>query len=144
MKKLIAVLLVTVISITDICASTAAINAKVESQFSAAFPGATQVNYKTIGSLITVKFILNNKSMEAFYNPSGEQVAVSKVIDYAHLPDESKKFISSNYQNYTVTEVIEMNHTEEGLTYYISMINGNQQLILTTDATGNVSVFKKW
>jgi hypothetical protein len=111
--------------------------------FKATYPGATQVHYKTIGELISVSFVLDSTSMQAFYNEAGEQVAVSRTISCEKLPLRAAITLAGNYNRYAVTEVIEMDHSTEGTSYYVSVENNSQKVILQVRVNGEVSVFKK-
>ena len=80
--------------------------------------------------------------MQAFYN-EGELVATSRAISYQQLPSRAVTTLQSKYSNYTTTEVIELDHNVEGSTYYVSLENNSQKVVVKVSTTGDVSVFKK-
>jgi len=141
MKKFI-IAAITVITLVS-AAFAADNNDKALNLFKAAYPGAEKVHYKTVGELVSISFVLDSTSMQAFYNAEGEQVAVSRVISYKNLPLRALTTLESKFGNYTATEVIEMDHSTEGTCYYVSLKSNNQKLIAQVSVGGEVSVFKK-
>lgn len=145
MKKFIIAAALTVVIAAN--ASAASLNTDksiISTAFTAAYPGATQVHYKTVGELYSITFDLNNAHMEAFYNAEGEKVAVSKVISFNTLSMKAQETIQNNYSQYVVTEVIEMNDLAEGATsYYVSMLNDTHKIIAKVSAFNEVTTFKK-
>lgn len=141
MKKFI-IAAFTVITLTA-SAFAADNNDKTLHLFKAAYPGATNVHYKTTSELVSISFVLDSTRMQAFYNNEGEQIAVSRVIDLQKLPLHAQTTISQKFNGYTTTEVIEMNHSTEGTAYYVSLVNNSQKVIVQVTVGGEVSVFKK-
>ncbi|GGH78002.1 opacity protein-like surface antigen [Filimonas zeae] len=141
MKKfIIAAITVITLATSAIAADT---NDKAMNLFKAAYPGAEKVHYKAVGELVSITFQLEGTSMQAFYNAEGEQVAVSRVIDYKKLPLRAVTTLENKFNGYTATEVIEMDHSTEGTSYYVSLVNDSQKVIAQVSMNGEVSVFKK-
>ncbi|BAV07557.1 hypothetical protein SAMN05421788_10991 [Filimonas lacunae] len=141
MKKfIIAAIAIIVFTANTFAADT---NDKTLSLFKAAYPNATHVHYKTLGDLVSIHFIADNTAMEAFYNTDGEQIAISKVISYQALPLKAINALQRKFSHYTTTEVIEMDHSTEGVFYYVSLVNNNQKVIAQVSLEGAVSIFKK-
>lgn len=141
MKKFITAV-ITVITLTA-SAFAADYNDKAISLFKAAYPGASNVHYKTVGELVSIRFQLDSTSMQAFYNLDGEQVAVSRAVNFQKLPMRAQRDIESRYNGYTATEVIEMEHSTEGTSYYVSLSASGRKVIVQVSLAGEVSVFKK-
>ncbi|MDR6340215.1 hypothetical protein HNQ91_003280 [Filimonas zeae] len=141
MKKFI-IAAITVITLAS-TAFAADNNDKATSLFKAAYPGATNVHYKTTGELVSISFVSDSTRMQAFYNTSGEQVAISREISTQSLPLRAQRYITEKFSDYTTKEVIEMDHSTEGTNYYVSLVNGNQKVIAQVSVGGEVSVFKK-
>lgn len=118
-------------------------NSKALSLLKAAYPGATQIHYKEMGELVSIRFVADSTQMEAFYNSDGEQVAISRTITLDKLPLRAGTELSKQFPGYTTTDVIEMNHSTEGTSYYVSLVNSKQHIIAQVSANGEVSVFKK-
>jgi hypothetical protein len=141
MKKFI-IAAITVITLAT-SAFAADTNDKAMNLFKAAYPGAEKVHYKTVGELVSISFVLDSTSMQAFYNAEGEQVAISRVISYDNLPQKATLTLESRFSGYTATEVIEMDHGADGISYYVSLLNNSQKVIAQVSVNGEVSVFKK-
>ena len=141
MKKFI-IAAITVIALAT-SAFAADTNEKTMNLFKAAYPGATNIQYKALRELVSVSFVLDSTSMQAFYNADGEQVAVSKVITYQQLPLRATITLENKFKGYTTAEVIEMDHSTEGVSYYVSLVNDSQKVIAQVSTSGEVSIFKK-
>ncbi|GGH77978.1 hypothetical protein HNQ91_003983 [Filimonas zeae] len=141
MKKFI-IAAITVITLAT-SAFAADTNDKTINLFKAAYPGAEKVHYKAVGELVSVSFVLDGTNMQAFYNTEGEQIAVSRVTDYKRLPLRATTTLENKFKGYTATEVIEMDHSTEGTSYYVSLVNDSQKVIAQVSVSGEVSVFKK-
>ncbi|BAV05608.1 hypothetical protein SAMN05421788_108247 [Filimonas lacunae] len=139
-KLLIATLLLMVVTATAFAAG----NAKVEAIFKIAYPGATHVHFKTVGELVSVSFDYEAHHMQAFYDAEGEQVAVSKHIDFNSLPMRGQATIKAKYPTHTTVEIIEMESQEEGVCFYVALLDGVEKTILRVSSSGReVTFFKK-
>ncbi|BAV04229.1 hypothetical protein SAMN05421788_10442 [Filimonas lacunae] len=144
MKKLIIAALLSITVATSTFATVINNESNIMALFTTAYPTATQVHYKTVGELISVTFILDKHSMQAFYNAEGDKVAESKVISITDLSKAAQENIYRSHPNSIVTEVVEMNAAQEGASgYYVSLVNETHKVILKVSASGEVSVFKK-
>lgn len=143
MKKLLIAALLTIVVAATASAGSLVENAKLEAVFKAAYPGATHVHYKTVGELVSVTFVLDNYSMQAFYNSDGEKIAVSRVMRFSNLPMRGQDAIHQRYENYAATEVIEMDSQEEGVCYYISLEKDSKKLTVRLSTAGDLTVFKR-
>lgn len=143
MKKLLATALFIVAMATAVSAAGLGGNSTVEALFKAAYPGATNVHFKTVGELVSVSFELNNHNMQAFYDTEGTKVAVSKNIDFTSLSMRGQNAVKQKYTNYTPVETIEMDSQEEGLCYYVSLLDGTQKIVVRVSPGGDVTFFKK-
>lgn len=141
MKKFIIAAIAAITLVTTAFAANN--NDKASSLFKAAYPDATNVHYKTTGELVSISFVLDSTRMQAFYNTSGEQVAISRAISIQNLPLRAQRYMADKFSGYTATEVIEIDHSIEGTNYYVSLVNNNQKVIAQVSVGGEVSVFKK-
>ena len=110
--------------------------------FAKMFANAKDVNVKTVGEYTEVKFSWNDEKIQAFYNTDGELVVTSRNIKLNQIPLPALKTISEKYTDYTTTEVIEFDHAEEGLSYYVGMENADKKIILKVSTDGEVSTYK--
>jgi len=143
MKKLLIAAVLTIVVAATASAGSFVENAKLEALFKAAYPGATDVHYKTAGELISISFMYDGHAMQAFYNDSCEKVAVSKAIVFSALPMRGQDAINSRYPGYTATEAVEMDSQMEGLCYYVSIKNDTKRLIVRLSPGGDLELFKR-
>ena len=122
---------------------TSANNTIAIKQLKAEFKDAANVTWSNTKTQLTeASFEWNGQKLHAFYNAEGDQVAVSREVNEDKLPLKAMQTIKSKYDGYKTTEAIEYNSAEEGLSYYVSLENGNKKIILNVSAEGSVSVFK--
>lgn len=142
MKKFI------IAAITIITLATSAlandVNDKTLNVFKAAYPAAENIHYKALGEMISISFVLEGTRMQAFYSADGEQIAASRIIGYKKLPLRSLTAIENKYKDYTASEVIEMDHSTEGVSYFVSLKKENEKVIVQVSLQGEVSVFKRY
>lgn len=143
MKKLFIAALLFIAAATANAATTND-NSRIAAFFKAAYPGATNVHYKTVEEMVSVSFVLEGAQMQAFYNKDGERLAISKVVELKSLPLKAQTAIGKKYADYAVTEVIEMDYATEGTSYYVSLLGDNQKVVIVRATTeGELSIFKK-
>lgn len=143
MKKLFITLVLFIAATVITHAANVNDNSRIAAFFKAAYPGATRVHYKTVEEMVSVSFVLDGTQMQAFYNNEGERLAISKVVDVKSLPLKAQTNIGKKYADYTVTEVIEMQYASEDASWYVSVVNDNQKIILHISAEGVLSIFTK-
>ena len=51
--------------------------------------------------------------------------------------------VKKAYPGYNVTEAIEFDHTDTGLSYYLTVVSGQKGYVLEVGANGTISVFQK-
>jgi hypothetical protein len=158
MKRLyIAVILLTSISLTSFAGGPAgAIAGKNKTKhvnnapsfvgienFNRTFPQAVITEYKSKGDLTEVNFMWNGLQLMAFYSTEGELVATSRTIELTTLPVTAQLRLKADYSDYIPRQVIEFDATENGTSYYVSVVNVKTTLLLHVTADGMISVFKK-
>ncbi len=142
MKKFFTTALLTVALISGAFAAKN-INSKAESKFQASFPGAQHVAMSNSNDHTTISFSWNGQDMKAFYDNEGNELAVSRNIQLASLPARAQKTIQNKYSDYTATEAIEFDHTQDGISYFVSLQNDSNKIILQISSQGEINVFKK-
>jgi hypothetical protein len=106
------------------------------------FKDVKNVTWSKQANLSEASFEWNGQKLHAFYNESGDQVALSREISEDRLPLRAIEAIRAKYSDYKAVEAIEFNSTETGLSYYVSMLKDNRKVILNVTPEGSVSVFK--
>ena len=111
--------------------------------FNKTFPQAVITDYKSKGDLTEVNFMWNGLQLMAFYSQEGELVATSRTIEFTTLPVTAQLRLKSDYSDYVPRQAIEFDATENGTSYYVSVVNVKTTLLLHVTADGMISVFKK-
>ncbi|HWK05543.1 MAG TPA: hypothetical protein VNS58_18010 [Puia sp.] len=144
MKRLsiIALFALTLIS-TSFANKTANPDFKGLESFNKAFPQATEVVYKVTDKFTEVNFTWHNMQLQAFYDLDGNAIGTSRKIPIKDLPLSYLINIRNEYPGYLLREAIEFDHTDSGLSYYITVVNAQKAYVLEVGANGTISVFKK-
>lgn len=117
--------------------------AKVKAAFENDFSKASKVNWEKTSDFYFASFTLNNASVDAAYNETGELVGTSRTILAEQMPLNVTMDIAEKFDGYKVNKTaIEL--TFEGQTrYYITVENDNQVLKLKCLSSGDVEIESK-
>ena len=141
-KLLISAVLTVLIATSSFAANGKELNSKVVSNFSMEFKNAKNVTWKSTENFVKASFILNDKSMAAFYDLDGNMIGTSTDIAIDDLPTNAKRAFAKKYAEYTVKEAIQFEGVEE-TAYYIAAESENQTLLLKVSVEGFVSVLER-
>ena len=143
MKKLLITAVLTVlIATSSFAADVNELNSKVVSNFSVEFKNAKNVTWKSTENFVKASFILDDKSMAAFYDLDGNMIGTTSNIAIDDLPTNAKRVFAKKYGEYTVKEAIQFDGVEE-TAYYISAESEKQTLLLKVSVEGFVSVLER-
>jgi hypothetical protein len=144
MKKvsIIALMVITIVS-SVFAGDNNALNFKGADAFKKLYPHATKVVYEVKKDYTQVHFTWNNIDLQAFFDRQGELIGTSRNIAVSDLPLSYVRNINNAYEGYTITEAIEFDHAQNGMSYYVSVINGERAYVLNVATDGTISVFKK-
>ncbi len=143
MKKFFLAAAFIVTAATTVLANDNENNAAVSSLLKKDFPAASNISYKEGKTFTTVSFVWNNQRLQAFYDNDGNKIGISRAIQLQSLPMSAYSTIQTKYAGYAATEAIEMDNTQDGVSYYVSLQNDTERLILHVTTTGELSVFRK-
>jgi hypothetical protein len=118
------------------------INAAVTASFSKDFGTAENVNWERQRDFIKATFSLNNMIMFAYYQPDGELLAVSRNLLSDQLPIYLRGDLKKNYRGYWINDLFEL-AAQEQTSYYISMENADEILVLKSNGYNGWIVYKK-
>lgn len=116
---------------------------KVITEFSNNFSDAENVTWKVTGEYIKATFVMDEQTMEAFFNNNGEMFATSKKMAFNKLPKKAITTITTNYQfpPYELKECIKLTNSDGVEKYYVSLKKENKTTVLEIDAAGYVKTF---
>jgi hypothetical protein len=146
MKKILFTAIIAVSTLTVSLAKTGdekKVSYKVINEFSSIFRDAENVTWKVTDEYIKASFLLEDQTMEAFFNASGELVATSKKMAFNKLPKKAITEITTNYQfpPFELKECIQFTNADGVNKYYVSLKNNNKTTVLEIDALGYVKTF---
>jgi hypothetical protein len=144
MKKRILFLSIALVSFTafSFAAVTPAISKNVISSFNKQFSSARDIKWEHQANFTKAEFTINDMILSAYFNNNGELVAVTRFISPNQLPLQIFTSLKSNYSNYWVTDLFEI-QTENGTSYYVTIQNADQILILKSEGISGWQTFQR-
>ena len=119
------------------------INTKAIENFNQAFKNATNITWTQAENMSQVSFDWNNQHLKVFYNEEGELSAILKSVQIAQMPALVQMKVNDYAKDYQVTEAMELNSSNDGLSYYVSLKNDKKEMIVKLLSNGDASVIKK-
>ena len=111
--------------------------------FKRQFPDATAVNYKVKGEFTEVNFVWNGIQLQAFYDREGNPLATARVVERDNLPLSVQLSVKNKYADGYIAGAIEFTDVDNGLCYYVTVVNPKITFLLHVSTSGEISVFKK-
>jgi hypothetical protein len=146
MKKFMTTLLVVTLSITSLFANNSKnrnnIDERVEKSFKKTFASAQQESWSRVNNLNKVQFNLNGQVLFAYLDDEGTLVGVYRNILSTQLPISLMTEIKEEYSEYWISTLFEVAN-EGTTTYYITLENAGQQLVLKSENSSSWSVFSR-
>lgn len=144
MKKTILALAVFMITgLTSAFANKGeAINQNAIASFNKDFISAKNVSWQQSKDFIKATFSMNNHIMFAYYNQTGELIAVVRNILSTQLPISLLTDMKKKYNDHWVSDLFEV-ATENQTMYYVTLENSDEKLVLKSDGYDQWSVYNK-
>jgi hypothetical protein len=146
MKKRILLLSIALVSFTAFSFAADApvsISKNVVFSFNKQFTNARDVKWESHADFIKAEFSINDIVLYAYYNQSGDLIAVTRYISPNQLPlvllTSLKKQFSSGYW---VSDLFEI-ETEAGTSYYATFESADQTIILKSEGISGWNTFQK-
>lgn len=111
--------------------------------FNKSFPEATEVTYKVVEKYTEVSFTWHNMQLQAFYDNDGNLFATTRHIEIKDLPVSYLINIRKEFAGFILTEAIEFDQTDTGLSYYVTVADAQKTYVLKITTDGTIAVFKK-
>jgi hypothetical protein len=142
MKKIIAILAMTlVVSMSFANTEPETVSSQALNTFSSEFVGATDATWAINKDFYQVAFTLDGQQMCAYYNKSGEFLAVSQNISSVQLPNSLKKGLKKAMSNRWITDLFEITNNEQ-TSWYVTIESADEKIILKSDNGGKWKVFQ--
>ncbi|MBO9565876.1 MAG: hypothetical protein J7621_24070 [Niastella sp.] len=144
MKKTILVwaLMLTVGISSSFARYTETVSQQVVNAFKKDFAGAQEISWESGKEFAKVTFKLNDQVMFAYYSKEGELVAATRNILSSQLPINLQADLRKTYGAYWITDLFEM-AANNNTSYYVTLQNGDQQVILKASASTGWETFRK-
>jgi hypothetical protein len=152
MKKKILLLSIAIVSFTafSFAAATpagakdapATIGKNVISSFNIEFANASNVQWESNTNFVKAQFTINEMVLSAYFNRNGELIAVTRFISPSQLPLELLSSLKKTSANYWVSDLFEI-QTESGTSYYVTLENADQKIVLKSEGISGWQTFQK-
>lgn len=138
--------------------NSSAVSYTVLNQFTYDFKDAKDVTWTINGNCQKAAFTLGSEKMTAFYSLSGEYLGVTRNVAYKTIPAAAQKDIATQYAEYKVGEVIELqpkqtlsaapdnllsNYNDDSKVYFIDLKNDKEEILVRVTSSSDVYFFKQ-
>jgi hypothetical protein len=107
------------------------------------FPKATTISYKITGQYTEVNFEWNAMQLQAFYDLDGNLLATCRPVTMNTLPVAAQLNLQEQYPAGVARDATEYNDPNDGVSYFVTMIEPKNSYLLRVSTSGTISVFKK-
>ena len=118
------------------------VSGNVLESFRSSFKNASDVNWTKVDNYYKASFMLNEQYASAFFDQEGKMIALTRNISMNQLPMSLQLSLKKNYSNYWITDLFEM-YDEQGISYYVSIENGDATVVLKSNTVSDWYNFKK-
>jgi hypothetical protein len=119
-----------------------AINRQALQSFRTDFAGAIDATWTPGKNYYKVSFTMNEQKLFAYYNMSGEFIAVTRYISSFQLPLYLQNTLKKSYENYWISDLFEMSNPD-GTSYYVTLETADSRLVLRSTDGRDWSVDQK-
>ena len=143
MKKIIIILaLVLTVSTSFAFTGGMSVSQNALNTFKTEFPGAANATWTLSNEFYKVTFTVKGQTLFAYYNRSGEFVAITRNISSAQLPTNLKKSLKKMMTNCWISDLFEISNYDE-TSVYVTLETADSTIVLKSDNGGNWTVFQK-
>jgi len=128
---------------------TVTVSYSVINKFSTQFPDAKNITWTVNNGFQRADFELEGVQSSAFYDLSGDFVAITEEITAKAVPAATLKEINTKFNGYTVDHMIvlqnntEFNPDAEATVYFADLKNGQKEALVRIDADGHIELYKE-
>ena len=118
------------------------VDARVLGAFKKEFATAKDITWTLAVNYYQASFVYNEQHITAYYNTEGELLGVARFISPVDLPLALQADLKKNYQPYWISNLFEA-ATSAGTTYYITIEDADQSIVLKSDNARDWDQYKK-
>jgi len=142
MKKIITILAMTLVVSTSFASiEPGTVSNQAVNTFKSEFVGATSATWTINKDFYQVAFTMDGQQMFAYYNKSGEFLAVSQNISSVELPNSLKKGLKKVMSNCWITDLFEITNNDQ-ISWYVTIESADEKVVLKSDNGGKWKVFQ--
>lgn len=141
MKKIIMTLAIAISSLMAF-AGEENVSANVLKAFNKEFADAKEVTWTVSATYYRAAFVYNNQYISAFYDKSGELLALTRNISSQNLPLKLQTQLRNDYSEYWISDLFEVSN-DQGTQYYITLEKADAKLVLRSADNTDWDIFKK-
>ena len=144
MKKRILLLSIVLVSFTafSFAADAPAISKNVIHSFNQQFSNAKDIKWERTANYIKAGFTINDMVLYAYFNNSGELIAVTRFISPNQLPLQILNSLKKQNTGFWISDLFEI-ETESGTDYYATIENADQIIVLKSEGTSGWQTFQQ-
>ena len=144
MKKRILLLSIVLVSFTafSFAADAPVISKNVISSFQKQFSGARDIKWDNQPNFVKAQFTIDNIVLYAYFNKTGDLIAVTRFISPTQLPLELLTSLKEDHKGYWISDLFEIK-TENGTSYYATLENADQVVVLKSEGISGWNTFQK-
>src|SRR5690349_11547720 len=129
-KRILFIALVFAFGLSSVFANTVdGVNEKVLSRFQKEFSQAKDVYWQKGDDFLKVSFTLNEKVFFAYYNESGDKLALVRNLTSFDLPLGLQMELKQSYPQHWITDLFEFNGQDDSA-YYVTIENADVKITL--------------
>lgn len=140
MKKIILMLAITISTLSAFAGEE--VNPRVLASFKNEFASAKEVAWTVTPDYFKAEFTFNGQYVNAFYNPDGELMGLTRNITSLELPMNLQASLKKSYEDFWISDLFEITRSSN-TGYYITLENADTKIVLKATAGEDWSVYKK-
>ncbi len=144
MKKRILLVSIVLISFTafSFAADVPAISKNVISSFNKQFSNARDIQWENQANFVKARFTMNDMVLFAYFNKTGELIAVTRFISPNQLPLALMTSLKKTHTDSWISDLFEI-QTESGTAYYATIENADYVIVLKSEGISGWNTFQK-
>jgi len=129
MKKIISILaLVLTVSTSFAFSGREPVSSQALNTFSSEYVGATDATWTINKDFYEVTFTLDGQRMSAYFNKSGDFLAVTHNISSVQLPNGLKRNLKKLMGNSWITDLFEITNNDQ-TSWYVTLESADQKIV---------------
>ena len=141
-KMMMAMALLITLTASAFAKNPEEVNPRVIKAFQSKFISVNNVTWTTGADYYRASFTYNNRNVFAYYSSEGKFIGLSRYLSTSELPLMLQTNFKNKYADYWVTDLFELANAE-GTSYYLTLKNADEVIILKSSPDTEWSVFKK-